>query len=171
MAHFKCLACTTRLYSTDSDADPIGDRCPVCGSLLEPIGELDEIVGYRVIETLGSAWHRGASRAGKLIAGRVGEDHRSTRAQARTSPARNRKPRRSLSHPTSPSWSLSRSRSGDEAVSRRAPRTAALPRVPRAIHGVGVGRYRRGPRSQRRVRISPWSACHGPALARLSGAG
>ena len=45
MAHFKCLACTTRLYSTDSEADPIGDVCPVCGSPLEPIGELDEIVG------------------------------------------------------------------------------------------------------------------------------
>jgi hypothetical protein len=73
MEHFKCLACTTRLYRTDSEADPIGDLCPVCGSLLVPIGELDEIVGYRVVETPGSAWHSGASRAGRLIAGRVGE--------------------------------------------------------------------------------------------------
>ena len=49
MAHFKCLACTTRLYSTDSEADPIGDLCPVCGSLLEPIGELDEIVAVQAV--------------------------------------------------------------------------------------------------------------------------
>jgi rRNA maturation endonuclease Nob1 len=32
MAHLKCLACKTRLYSTEGD--PIGDRCPVCGSPL-----------------------------------------------------------------------------------------------------------------------------------------
>jgi hypothetical protein len=51
MAHFKCLACKTRLHSTESQADPIGDLCPVCGSLLEPVGDLGEIVGYRVIET------------------------------------------------------------------------------------------------------------------------
>jgi hypothetical protein len=29
MPHFKCLACTTRLYSTEGQADPIGDLCPV----------------------------------------------------------------------------------------------------------------------------------------------
>jgi len=34
---------------------------------------LGEIVGYRVIETRGSTTHRGASVAGQLIAGRVGE--------------------------------------------------------------------------------------------------
>jgi hypothetical protein len=71
MPHFKCLACKTRLYSTESEADPIGDLCPVCGSLLEPVGDLGEIVGYRIIETRGSTSHRGASRAGGLIAGRV----------------------------------------------------------------------------------------------------
>jgi len=51
MPHFKCLACKTRLRSTESDADLIGDLCPVCGSLLESVGDLGEIVGYRVIET------------------------------------------------------------------------------------------------------------------------
>jgi hypothetical protein len=38
MAHLKCLACTTRFYRADSEADSIGDLCPVCGSLLEPVG-------------------------------------------------------------------------------------------------------------------------------------
>jgi len=40
---------------------------------LEPLGDLGEIVGYRVIETRGSTWHSGASGAGQLIADRVGE--------------------------------------------------------------------------------------------------
>ncbi len=45
MPHLKCLACKTCLHSTESQADPIGDLCPVCGSLLEPVGDLGEIVG------------------------------------------------------------------------------------------------------------------------------
>jgi hypothetical protein len=73
MPHFKCLACKTRRRSTENPADPIGDLCTVCGSLLEPVGDLGEIVGYRVIETRGSTSHRGASGAGRLIAGCVGE--------------------------------------------------------------------------------------------------
>ena len=73
MAHLKCLACKTRLQSTESPADPIGDLCPVCGSLMEPLGDVGEIVGYRVIESPDSSSHSGASRAGRLIAGRVGE--------------------------------------------------------------------------------------------------
>jgi hypothetical protein len=73
MPHLKCLACKTRLYSTESPADPIGDLCPVCGSLLEPVGDPGEIVGYRVIESPHSSSPSGASRAGRLIAGRVGE--------------------------------------------------------------------------------------------------
>jgi hypothetical protein len=40
---------------------------------LEPVGDLAEIVGYRVIETRGSTSHSGASGAGQLIADRVGE--------------------------------------------------------------------------------------------------
>jgi hypothetical protein len=83
MPHFKCLECKTRLYSTESDTDSIGDLCPVCGSLLEPVGALDEVAGYRVVESRGRAWHGGASRAGQLIVARVGEII-STRAQART---------------------------------------------------------------------------------------
>jgi hypothetical protein len=47
MAHLKCLACKTRLQSTESPADPIGDLCPVCGSLLEPVGDLGEIAADR----------------------------------------------------------------------------------------------------------------------------
>jgi hypothetical protein len=84
MAHLKCLACTTRLYSTEAEAEPIGDLCPVCGSLLAPIGYLGEVVGRRVIEPLGSTPHSGASGGGPADRPRRG-DHRST--QARTNPA------------------------------------------------------------------------------------
>ena len=73
MPHVRCLPCKTRLYSGESQADPIGHLCPVCGSLLEPGGDLGETVGYRVIETRGSMWHSDASGAGQLIADRVGE--------------------------------------------------------------------------------------------------
>jgi hypothetical protein len=73
MPHLKCLACRTRLQSTESPADLIGDLCPVCGSLMEPVGDLGEIVGYRVIESPEGTSHSGASRVGRLIAGRVGE--------------------------------------------------------------------------------------------------
>jgi hypothetical protein len=40
---------------------------------LEPVGDLGEIVGYRLLETRGSTWGSGASGAGQLIADRVGE--------------------------------------------------------------------------------------------------
>lgn len=51
MVHFKCLVCTMRLCSTDSEAVPIGDLCAVCGSLLEPIGELDGIVAVQAVRS------------------------------------------------------------------------------------------------------------------------
>jgi hypothetical protein len=81
MPYLDCLACSTRLYRTDCQADPIGDLCPDCGSLLEPVGDLGEIVRFRVIETRGSTSQHstsstspdGASRAGRLIVGRVRE--------------------------------------------------------------------------------------------------
>ena len=73
MPHFKCLACNTGLHSAEGEADPIGDLCTVCGSLLEPVADFGEIVGYRVAGSPGSASESGAEGAGQLIAGRVGE--------------------------------------------------------------------------------------------------
>lgn len=51
MPHFKCVACKTRLYSAASPPDPVGDLCPQCGSLLEPVGALSELVGFRSIRS------------------------------------------------------------------------------------------------------------------------
>jgi Zn-finger nucleic acid-binding protein len=50
MPHYKCAACKTRLHSAASWSDVVSDLCPECGSLLEPVEELDEIVGFRAIE-------------------------------------------------------------------------------------------------------------------------
>jgi hypothetical protein len=47
MPHFKCAACRTRLYSASAPADLVDGLCPRCGSPLEPVGELAEIVGFQ----------------------------------------------------------------------------------------------------------------------------
>jgi hypothetical protein len=51
MAHFKCMACKTRQYRAARPADMVGDLCPGCGSLLEPVGELAEVFGFRHISS------------------------------------------------------------------------------------------------------------------------
>jgi hypothetical protein len=48
MPHLKCQPCRNRLYRAGS-GDQVGDLCPACGSLLEPVGELAEVVGFRLI--------------------------------------------------------------------------------------------------------------------------
>jgi hypothetical protein len=73
MPRFGCAARKTRLHGTESKADPIGDLCRVCGSLLAPVGDLGEIVWWRAIETRGGLSHSGASVPGQLIVGRLGE--------------------------------------------------------------------------------------------------
>ncbi len=50
MPHFKCVACKLRLHSTPAPENLVGNLCPGCGRRLEPVGELAEIVGFRVME-------------------------------------------------------------------------------------------------------------------------
>jgi hypothetical protein len=152
MPHFECLACKTRLHGTDGEADPIGDLCPVWGSLLEPVGDLGEIVGYRVIESRGGTLHHGPSVAGQLIVDRVGEiivrrelEHARVRLEIESCDA----------HPVNPQVQAVSSRApgtGDEAVRRRrTPTTAARPR------GLGAfddGRHRRE-RARRKFALRP----------------
>jgi hypothetical protein len=47
MPHFKCLACKGRLYGSTTMPD---EPCRGCGATLEPVGELSEIVGFRLLE-------------------------------------------------------------------------------------------------------------------------
>ena len=51
MVYFKCSACRVRLYGTGTPGGSVGDLCPGCGSLLEPVGELSEIGGFRSIKS------------------------------------------------------------------------------------------------------------------------
>jgi hypothetical protein len=47
--HSKCVACKTRLSSPWAPAEMVGELCPSCGGLLEPVGSLAEVVGFRRI--------------------------------------------------------------------------------------------------------------------------
>ena len=71
MPHFKCLACKARLHSAAGPDDLVGDLCPGCGSLLEPVGELAEIVGFRAIKDRDGAAADSAPGTHQRIAGRV----------------------------------------------------------------------------------------------------
>ena len=71
MPHFKCVACRTRLYSAAGPDDLVGDLCPGCGSLLEPVGELAEIVGFRSIKDRDCAADDSSPGTHQRIAGRV----------------------------------------------------------------------------------------------------
>jgi hypothetical protein len=71
MPHFKCVACKTCLYSAAGPDDLVGDLCPGCGSLLEPVGELAEIVGFRSIKDRSGAADDSPPGTHQRIAGRV----------------------------------------------------------------------------------------------------
>jgi hypothetical protein len=73
MPHFKCLACKARLYSAAGPDDLVGDLCPGCGSLLEPVGELAEIVGFRSIKSRDGAADDGPPDTHQRIADRFGD--------------------------------------------------------------------------------------------------
>jgi hypothetical protein len=73
MPHFKCVACRTRLYSAASPAEAVGDLCPGCGSLLEPVGELAEVVGFRSIKLRDSGPEGDAAGRHQRIAHRLGD--------------------------------------------------------------------------------------------------
>ena len=73
MPYFKCAPCKTRLYSAAGAADLVGDLCPGCGSLLEPVGELSEVVGFRSIRSRDSAADAGAASTHQRIADRFGD--------------------------------------------------------------------------------------------------
>lgn len=85
MPHYKCVACKTRLYSAGHPPELVGDLCPECGSLLEPVGELAEIVGFRSIRQRDGGAAGEAPGTPKRIAGRVDDllTRRAILAQAR----------------------------------------------------------------------------------------
>ena len=50
VTYFKCVTCKARLYSVANPDSLVRDLCPGCGAMLEPVGELAEVVGYRSIK-------------------------------------------------------------------------------------------------------------------------
>ena len=73
MPHFKCVPCKSRLYADASPPDPDGDLCPRCGSPLQPVGDLAEIVGFRSIESPDRAMDDGPRGGYEELAARVGD--------------------------------------------------------------------------------------------------
>lgn len=63
MPHFKCEGCRTRLYSAAARADLFDDFCPRCGSPLEPVGELAEIVGFQSVKRANHPFDSGLAMA------------------------------------------------------------------------------------------------------------
>jgi hypothetical protein len=60
MPHLKCTTCRTRLDTGERPADLDDDLCPGCGSLLQPVGGLAEVVGYQLTH-FGAAPRRGGA--------------------------------------------------------------------------------------------------------------
>ena len=86
MPHYKCVACKARLHSAGRPTDLVGDLCPGCGSLLEPVGELAEIVGFRSITSRVRTSDGDAPGTHQRLADNVGEFvalREAIRAQAR----------------------------------------------------------------------------------------
>jgi len=48
MHHYKSVACRARLHVSRKSAEFVG-LCPECGSLLEPVTELAQLLGFRSI--------------------------------------------------------------------------------------------------------------------------
>ena len=71
MPHLKCQRCQTRLYRAAS-GDQVGDLCPGCGSLLDPVGELDELGGFRLVRSDRDA-DGGASSPHARLADQLGD--------------------------------------------------------------------------------------------------
>src|SRR6187200_1591348 len=71
MPHYKCEGCKMRLYSGAGPPDLVGDLCPGCGALLEPVGELAEIVGFQSIKPRDGAAADSAPGTGRRIGDRV----------------------------------------------------------------------------------------------------
>jgi hypothetical protein len=84
MPHLKCQPCRNRLYRAGS-ADEVGDLCPACGSLLEPVGALAEVVGFRLTR-LADTGDGAASSAHQRIADQLADmivRRQAARAEAR----------------------------------------------------------------------------------------
>jgi hypothetical protein len=82
MPHFKCVACRNRLSASEEPKADVGYLCPGCGALLEPVGELSEVVGFRSIQRRGSSDPADSAGAHQRLADSVSEIRAVRMAQA-----------------------------------------------------------------------------------------
>ena len=47
MNHLKCFVCRIRVRGRQPRAGEVGELCPLCGSLLEPVQHLSELLGLQ----------------------------------------------------------------------------------------------------------------------------
>jgi len=47
MSHLKCVVCRIRVRAYEPTAGEVGELCPLCGSLLEPVQRLSELLGLQ----------------------------------------------------------------------------------------------------------------------------
>jgi hypothetical protein len=45
--HLKCVVCRIRVRGCQSPAGEVGELCPLCGSALEPVRHLSELLGLQ----------------------------------------------------------------------------------------------------------------------------
>jgi hypothetical protein len=69
MPHLMCVSCRTRHYG----ADRVEDVCPGCGSPFEPVTDLSELVGFRVVSAPDDPQHGFVERLGDLLDRRARE--------------------------------------------------------------------------------------------------
>ena len=64
MPHLKCTACRIRVRCPQSPLGGVGELCPGCGSLLQPVRNLSELVGLQAAPSAADAGSEpsGASR-------------------------------------------------------------------------------------------------------------
>lgn len=73
MLHYKCLSCRTRLRASTVPTASVPDLCPRCGSLLEPVGDLTEVIGFRAIASADGAAVTPGISTQEQIAARIGD--------------------------------------------------------------------------------------------------
>ena len=69
MPHYKCAACKARLHSSGKSDELLGGLCPGCGSVLEPVTELSQLVGLRSITSRDSDTAAEESKPDQRVAG------------------------------------------------------------------------------------------------------
>ena len=56
MYHLKCDVCRIRVRAEQRQAGEVGELCPGCGSLLEPVQRLSELLGLQERKRDDSDW-------------------------------------------------------------------------------------------------------------------